>query len=322
VLNLSLGAPPTASAADDPLCQAVERAARAGLVVVASAGNYGQTEDGRLVFASITSPGISPYAITVGALRTQGTVDPSDDEVAPWSSKGPTLVDHLIKPDLVAPGSRIVSTAAAGSALVAQFPDRVIDGPGARDYFVLSGTSMAAAVVSGAAALVLEGQPRWTPLQVKLALQASAEFLPAAGLLAGGAGRLDLEGLGEDSLPKTPRSFAAYAVSPRTENGTHAQIIVWGSDIIVWGSSSKAQDIIVWGSDIIVWGSSSKAQDIIVWGSDIIVWGSSSKAQDIIVWGSDIIVWGSSSKAQDIIVWGSSNPQDIIVWAETAALGG
>ena len=71
---------------------------------MASAGNYGQTEDGKHVLGSVTSPGISPYAITVGALRTQGTADPSDDEVAPWSSKGPTLVDHMVKPDLVAPG--------------------------------------------------------------------------------------------------------------------------------------------------------------------------------------------------------------------------
>ena len=73
VLNLSLGAAPTQSYKDDPICLAVERAVKAGLVVVASAGNYGQTPDGKLVFGSVTSPGISPYAITVGALRTQGT---------------------------------------------------------------------------------------------------------------------------------------------------------------------------------------------------------------------------------------------------------
>ena len=71
---------------------------------------------------SVTSPGISPYAITVGALRTQGNDDPSDDEVAPWSSKGPTMVDHIVKPDLVAPGSKIVSAAAKGSTLVKHVP--------------------------------------------------------------------------------------------------------------------------------------------------------------------------------------------------------
>ena len=95
VINLSLGAAPTQSYKDDPICLAVERAVKAGIVVVASAGNYGQAPDGKQVYGSVTSPGISPYAITVGALRTQGTLDPSDDEVAPWSSKGPTAIDHI-----------------------------------------------------------------------------------------------------------------------------------------------------------------------------------------------------------------------------------
>ena len=87
VLNLSLGAAPTQSYKDDPMCLAVERAVKAGLVVVASAGNYGLAPEGQQVFGSVTSPGISPYAITVGALRTQGTADPGDDEVAPWNSR-------------------------------------------------------------------------------------------------------------------------------------------------------------------------------------------------------------------------------------------
>ncbi len=175
VLNLSLGAAPTQSYKDDPICLAVERAVKAGLVVVASAGNYGQAPDGKLVFGSVTSPGISPYAITVGALRTQGTLDPSDDEMAPWSSKGPTLVDHIVKPDLVAPGSKIVSTAVKGSVLSNTLADRFVDGPGGRDYVAMSGTSMSAAVVSGAVALLLDGKSNLTPLQVKLSLQGSAD---------------------------------------------------------------------------------------------------------------------------------------------------
>lgn len=87
VLNISLGSAPTQSYKDDPVCKAVERAVKAGLVVVASAGNYGQTQDGKLVYGSITSPGISPFAITVGALRTNGTEDPSDDEVGSTSPR-------------------------------------------------------------------------------------------------------------------------------------------------------------------------------------------------------------------------------------------
>ncbi len=60
MINLSLGRPVFESYEDDPLCQAVERAYRAGLVVVVSAGNYGKTEDGRKVMRAITSPGNSP----------------------------------------------------------------------------------------------------------------------------------------------------------------------------------------------------------------------------------------------------------------------
>jgi serine protease AprX len=114
VINLSLGRPVFDSYRDDPLCQAVERAFRAGLVVVAAAGNFGKLEDGTLVVGTVTSPGNSPYALTVGALDTRGTAARSDDVVAAWSSRGPTAMDHLLKPDLVAPGTSLVSLLAPG----------------------------------------------------------------------------------------------------------------------------------------------------------------------------------------------------------------
>jgi serine protease AprX len=88
VINLSLGRPVFESFLDDPLDQAVERAYRAGLVVVASAGNYGKTQDGAAVIGGITSPGNSPYALTVGSLDSQGTVNRSDDVVSDYSSRG------------------------------------------------------------------------------------------------------------------------------------------------------------------------------------------------------------------------------------------
>ena len=98
-------------------------------------------------------------------------------------------MDHLIKPDLVAPGSKIVSLLAPGSTLATQFPERQVMGSGNNGYFQLSGTSQAAAVVSGAAALLLESQPQLNPLQVKLLLQASAEFMPEEGLVGGRCGK-------------------------------------------------------------------------------------------------------------------------------------
>jgi serine protease AprX len=107
VINLSLGAPVMQSWRLDPLCQAVERAFRAGIVVVAAAGNQGKTADGKTLFGGIVSPGNSPYAITVGALNTKQTPWRSDDVLATYSSRGPTRFDHVIKPDLIAPGNRI-----------------------------------------------------------------------------------------------------------------------------------------------------------------------------------------------------------------------
>ena len=107
--------------------QAVERAYRAGLVVVASAGNLGKDADGNEVLGGITVPGNSPFAITVGALNTKGTAFRSDDVVATYSSRGPTRFDHLIKPDLVAPGNKIVGLLAPGSTLAREHPELVID---------------------------------------------------------------------------------------------------------------------------------------------------------------------------------------------------
>ena len=124
VINLSLGHPIFEPAATDPLVQAIEKASRAGLVVVAAAGNFGlNPTTGQPGYAGITSPGNAPSAITVGALQTQGTVTRSDDRVAPFSSRGPTWYDAYAKPDVVAPGDRLVSDAAPGQHAVRDLSD-------------------------------------------------------------------------------------------------------------------------------------------------------------------------------------------------------
>src|SRR6185369_16871672 len=110
VMNLSLGKPVTQSYKNDPLCQAVEAAWKAGIVVVVSAGNEGRNNTKNTQgYATITSPGNDPYVITVGALRTMGTPSRADDVLASYSSKRPTLYDRIAKPDIVAPGNQIIS---------------------------------------------------------------------------------------------------------------------------------------------------------------------------------------------------------------------
>ena len=139
VINLSLGAPVLQPYRDDPLCEATERAVSAGIIVVAAAGNFGHTKDGRTIMGGITSPGNDPNVLTVGALDPHATSDRSDDTVATYSSRGPTRYDLVIKPDLVAPGSHVVSAEAAGSYLVTTYPQIHVTGTGANAYTQLSG---------------------------------------------------------------------------------------------------------------------------------------------------------------------------------------
>ena len=192
VINLSLGHPVMEPAATDPLSEAVRRAVTAGIVVVAAAGNAGQDEAGVPILGGITSPGNSPYAITVGAIDTKGTTSRSDDSVAPYSSRGPTKFDFAVKPDLVAPGARVVSLEAAGSYLPSTYPLLHRAGVGNNAYMHLSGTSMATPIVTAAAALLLQGTPGMTTAHVKMALQSGATPIEDAGLMGAGAGSLNI----------------------------------------------------------------------------------------------------------------------------------
>jgi serine protease AprX len=171
VLNLSFGTDSTQSYSIDPLDFAVEKVWKKGVFVVVAAGNRGTTGPG-----SINKPADDPYVMTVGAADLRNTQDPSDDRVAPFSSRGPTQ-DGLTKPDVVAPGVTIVSDRAPGSTIDHFYPSaRMADG-----YFKGTGTSQAAAVVSGVAALMFDANPNLT------ANQAKAIFMGTANQYIGGA---------------------------------------------------------------------------------------------------------------------------------------
>jgi serine protease AprX len=304
VINLSLGAAVLQPYRDDPLCHAVERAVEAGIVVVASAGNLGKTKDGRTQFGGITSPGNDPYVLTVGAIDTHGTPVRSDDTVATYSSRGPTRFDLAIKPDVVAPGTHIVSAEATGSYLSKTFPERHVTGTGPSAYLELSGTSMGGGVVSGTVALLLQGDHRLKPWDVKAIVQLTSALLPEAGLLTAGTGSVNalaavlhvqrpstnsvMTNIGSEQVAPSGMFFAPVGqnVKPSQRNSpsVESQTPLHGhSDRIVW----RQMETIVWGqTDTIVWGQS----DTIVWGqTDTIVWGQN----DTIVWGqTDTIVWG------------------------------
>ena len=119
VLNLSLAADSTESFRTDPLCRAARAATAAGLTVVVAAGNYGQNAAGGEQYGTITSPGNDPSVITVGSVNNRDTALRGDDVVNRFSSRGPTFGvwidaagkvrhDDLVKPDLVAPGNRVL----------------------------------------------------------------------------------------------------------------------------------------------------------------------------------------------------------------------
>jgi serine protease AprX len=179
VLNLAFGTDSVQPWRYDPLAYAAEAAWRLGIVVVVSGGNAGAASD------SLTDPAYDPNLLAVGAADTHGSLGVSDDTVANFSSTGRSR-----HPDLVAPGVHMVSLRDPGSYI-----DQAFGGTGqvGTRFFRGSGSSQAAAVVSGAAALLLSQRPWLTPDQVKQVLVDSAQHLAGQPATRQGAGELDLQ---------------------------------------------------------------------------------------------------------------------------------
>ncbi|HXJ95391.1 MAG TPA: S8 family peptidase [Terriglobia bacterium] len=314
VINLSLGRPVFESYTQDPLCQAVEAAWKAGIVVVVAAGNDGRdNSQGTEGYGTITAPGNDPYVITVGAMKTEGTPTRTDDLIASYSSKGPTMIDHVVKPDIVAPGNQVVSLLASGGATLPKTYSQTLIptayysvGPAnSGKYFVLSGTSMATPVVSGAVADMLQAQPSLTPDQVKARLMKTAYKIfpssstttdPTTGavyvdqydVLTVGAGYLDIQAALADTTVATGTALSPTASVDPTTGDVYLVAdpsSVWDTRS-VWGTQSVWGVRSVWGNSAFVSGSNA------LWGSQA-VWGTRS------VWGNRS-VWGTTS------VWGTS----------------
>ena len=262
VINMSLGGPVLQPYRDDPMCEAVERAAKAGIVVVAAAGNFGKAADGRRIIGGITSPGNSPHATTVGAIDTHDTPQRSDDTVAEYSSRGPTIYDRVLKPDMVAPGSHIVSAEVTGSYLSQAFPARHVAGSGHDAYIQLSGTSMAAGVVSGAVALLLQERPGLRPEGTRAVLQLTSSFMPEAGMIGAGAGSINVLAAAE-LLNGGVLSQTTIAGERTTNSGllfvlkghkTQVQQLIWSNSI---RGASSVRDGFVLRVGSIAWDSTT-----------------------------------------------------------------
>ena len=315
VMNLSLGHEVGESYTTDPLCQAVEAAYRAGIVVVCAAGNNGRAnttqtpgmdnEGWGSAYGSIQSPANDPYVITVGAMKQNlSTAVPGAytgnrvaDKITTYSSRGPSRLDFVMKPDIVAPGNRVISaivdkgfldTTYSSTNLVRENEYRTGSTSISKQYFYLSGTSMAAPVVAGAAALLLQKYPTLTPDSVKARLMLSADkwMMPNGGrdITAYGAGYLNIPA----ALANTAVATKS-AVSPRLFRDAVGNVLMNTSDLfktdqVIWGTSGLNNLQGIWG-DQVIWGTQ------VIWGSQVL-WGDAN-------W-TDQVIWGTGSSTVDL----------------------
>jgi serine protease AprX len=334
-MNLSLGRPVYESYTLDPLCQAVEAAWKAGIVVVVAAGNEGRdNSSGNAGYGTITAPGNDPYVITVGAMKTENTDTRTDDLIASYSSKGPTAVDQIVKPDIVAPGNLVVSLLAQHGRLPLTYPQNGIPlsyyqsnapgvgaaptmpavptnpnveppavnfGPGMSNvYYTLSGTSMAAAVVSGAVADLLQAFPNLNPDQVKLLImQTSYKTFPISStatdpgtgtpyvdyydIFTVGSGYLDLQAAlaAARSVPN-----AGTAMSPSSSYDPTSGLVTLNYDpSSVWANPSLQGTRCLWGTSAIYSSSTLQGNQANLTGAKCL-WGTSTDSATKSLWGT------------------------------------
>lgn len=293
VMNLSLGHPVGESYTTDPLCNAVEQAWKAGIVVVCAAGNTGRLQDNAdpnldnsgygTNYGSIESPGNDPYVITVGAMKSPTGVR-AKDTAASYSSRGPTRLDYILKPDIIAAGNQIITVEVPYSYLAVNYkatnevpysyyePILTLLGT-SMNYFKLSGTSMSAPVVSGAVALMLDKDKTLSPDTVKVRLMQSADKWGnpdgTADPFTYGAGYLNIP------AALTCKTVAGqFVMSPSVSRDPGGFVSV-NMDRAVWGNNS-------------LWSTGTVNDNRAIWGQRAI-WGNSTNQVD-----SSRAIWGNS----------------------------
>ena len=338
VANLSLTAPVYESYETDPLTLATRQLVNAGIVVVAAAGNAGRNpQTGETLYGGIGAPANAPWVLTVGASSHQGTVDRTDDSIASFSSRGPGAGGAAAKPDVVAPGVGISSLSDPESALYTRRAAYLLSGAvetAYMPYLSLSGTSMAAPVVSGTIALMLQANPALTPNQVKAILQYTAEVHAGYDAFSQGAGFLNAKGAVELAHHFADPARGATPSDPQWSRG-----IIWGNRLVKGGRLRA--DANAW-SPSVTWGAATTADGAsVAWGVKEPIEGSDvgvlteeawvgSATDDNIVWGmlcggDDCeAVWDNAvvlgTETGDTVVWGMNDAMDTVVWGMSCNL--
>jgi subtilisin family serine protease len=262
VINLAYGIDAVSDYQVDALAYAVEAAWNAGIVVVVAGGNDGNDH-------ALRNPAFDPYVLAVGALDTNGTQSTKDDSVPAFSNCG----TEARSVDILAPGVSVISLRDPGSWADFYFPQaRVGD-----RFFRGTGTSQAAAIVSGAAALLLEQRPELTPDQVKALLMSSAQDIPGVSAVCQGAGLIDMKALFRTATPSATQAWPSATNSAPYDNVTvdgQWDGQTWGGQ--TWGGQTWGGQ--TWGGQ--TWGGQTWGGQ--TWGGQ--TWGGQT-------WGGQ--TWGS-----------------------------
>ncbi len=325
VVNLSFGAEAKSPYWEDPINQAVMRLWQAGVVVVVSAGNTGPDP------MTIGVPGNNPYVITVGAMTDSYTPDdPSDDVMTTFSSAGPTH-EGFVKPEVVAPGGHVVARSRYQSRLATDHPEYHDQDR----YFTMSGTSQAAAVVTGTVALMLDAKPWLTPDDVKCQLlQTARPAVDADGFLAyspfrQGAGLIDAVAAVADTSTgcanqgmdiQADLDGLVHYTGPARADGNN-KFYVLKNDGSVWNEGSMWNEGSTWNESSIwnessFWNESSMWNESSVWNEGSI-WNEASFWNESSIW-NESSMWNESSIWNESSVWNENltEPMSVNVWVE------